>query len=122
MAHSETEGPVVLGKSGTMALDTGQVQGENPLAVFGENAGRHLKELDGYSNVGDLVVNSCYDPETGEVAAFENLVGSHGGLGGTQNEPFLLYPARLEPGGGPPQMVGAPEVYKLIMGWLERQA
>ena len=120
MAHSETAGPVVLGKSGTIALDAGQVQGENPLAIFGENAGRHLKELDGYSNVGDLVVNSCYDPQTGEVAAFENLVGSHGGLGGTQNQPFLLYPARLEPEGGLPPIVGAPAVYKIIMGWLEK--
>ena len=33
------------------------------------------------------------DPETGEVAAFEELVGSHGGMGGAQTEAFLLYPA-----------------------------
>jgi putative membrane protein len=120
MAHSETAGPVVIGKTGKIALDKGQVEGENPLASFGEHAAQHLKELDGYSNVGDLVVNSCYDPQTGEVAAFENLVGSHGGLGGSQNEPFILYPAKLEPAGGMPTIVGAPAVYKVILDWLKK--
>jgi hypothetical protein len=31
-----------------------------------------------------LNVNSVYDPTNDEVAAFEELIGSHGGLGGTQ--------------------------------------
>jgi putative membrane protein len=120
MAHSETSGPVVMGKTGKIALDKGQVEGENPLASFGEHAAQHLKELDGYSNVGDLVVNSCFDSQTGEVAAFENLVGSHGGLGGSQNEPFILYPAKLEPNGGLPPIVGAPAVYKVVLDWLKK--
>ena len=38
------------------------------------------------------MVNSRYDPELDEVAAFEDQVGSHGGLGGPQTHPFLLYP------------------------------
>ena len=37
---------------------------------------------------------SQYDPELGEVAAFEELIGSHGGLGGHQTEPFILHPTR----------------------------
>ena len=40
-----------------------------------------------------LSVNSVYDPTNDEVAAFEELIGSHGGLGGTQCKPFVLYPA-----------------------------
>ena len=40
----------------------------------------------------DLLLISQYDPELGEVAAFEELVGSHGGLGGPQTEPFILHP------------------------------
>jgi hypothetical protein len=40
-----------------------------------------------------LNVNSVYDPTNDEVAAFEELIGSHGGLGGTQCKPFVLYPA-----------------------------
>ena len=38
------------------------------------------------------MVNSTYWPDTGEVAAFEELVGSHGGLGGTQSFAFALVP------------------------------
>jgi hypothetical protein len=34
-----------------------------------------------------------YDLALGEVAAFEELVGSHGGLGGAQTEAMLVHPA-----------------------------
>src|SRR5262249_13035831 len=72
-----------------------------------------------YPDSGDLVVNSLYDPKTGEVAAFEELVGSHGGLGGTQTQPFLLYPTALEPGelNG---LAGAPSMYRLMQSWQEK--
>jgi hypothetical protein len=33
------------------------------------------------------------DPSTDEVAAFEELIGSHGGLGGWQTQASLVYPA-----------------------------
>ena len=57
------------------------------------------------------------DAETGEVAAFEELVGSHGGIGGAQTEAFLLYPAAFE---APPDTVlGAPAVHRVLVGWLE---
>ena len=46
----------------------------------------------------DILVISSVDPVTGEVPAFEELVGNHGGLGGSQREPFLLYPAVFDPG------------------------
>ena len=36
---------------------------------------------------------SMYDAEKGEVAAFEELIGSHGGLGGSQSKPFILHPS-----------------------------
>lgn len=36
---------------------------------------------------------SLYDPEKDEVAAFEELIGSHGGLGGCQSRPFIMYPS-----------------------------
>ena len=38
------------------------------------------------------MVNSTYWPELEEVAAFEELIGSHGGMGGPQQYPFLLVP------------------------------
>ena len=37
-----------------------------------------------------------YDAEKDEVAAFEELIGSHGGLGGTQSQPFILHPSEWE--------------------------
>ena len=42
----------------------------------------------------DIVVNSTLLGGLDEVAAFEELVGSHGGLGGGQAHPFVLHPAR----------------------------
>ena len=36
---------------------------------------------------------SSVDPVTEEVAAFEELVGSHGGLGGWQTEAMLVHPS-----------------------------
>lgn len=116
LAYSEVDGAVALGKSGAYYIDKGEVEGEHPLRDFGPHAANHLKELSVYPNVGDLVVNSLYDPLTGEVAAFEELVGSHGGLGGLQNRPFLLYPTHLqsEPLG---EIIGAPAVYTLLRRW-----
>jgi hypothetical protein len=60
---------------------------------------------------------SMLDPETGEVAAFEELVGSHGGLGGSQTDAFLVYPSDLA---APPlPIVGAPAVHRVLVRWLE---
>jgi uncharacterized membrane protein YvlD (DUF360 family) len=109
-------GPIAIGKQGTYFLDTGKVEGENPFRDFGEHDPEHMKELMTYPHSGDIVVNSLYDPQTGEVAAFEELVGSHGGLGGTQNQPFILYPTALQPG-ELPELVGAPSVYRLLASW-----
>jgi hypothetical protein len=57
-----------------------------------------------------------YDPETGEVISYEVLVGSHGGLGGRQQEPFLLHPVDLSIGDEP--LVGAPAVNAVLRRWL----
>ena len=48
-----------------------------------------------FPHCADIMVNSTYWPETDEVAAFEELVGSHGGMGGPQSYPFVLVPAGL---------------------------
>ena len=57
---------------------------------------------------------------TGEVPAFEELVGNHGGLGGPQREPFLLYPSHLDPGSEP--IVGAGHLHDVLKGWLDNVA
>ncbi len=62
------------------------------------------------------MVNSTYWPQFGEVAAFEELVGSHGGMGGTQSHPFVLHPAELA---WPAEdVVGAERVHRVFREWL----
>ena len=60
-------------------------------------------------------MNSTYWAETDEVAAFEELVGSHGGMGGEQSHPFVLAPDDLTM---PEGVVGAEHVHQVFRGWL----
>jgi len=93
MVHSKQWGPLAIGREGIYYLDNDNVEGKNPLANFGPNAPQHLRRTDSFKYVPDILVNSFYDPEKDEVAAFEELIGSHGGLGGGQNRPFVMYPS-----------------------------
>jgi uncharacterized membrane protein YvlD (DUF360 family) len=92
LVRSSKSGPVVIGKVGRRYLDDGRIEGEDPLAPFGENAAAKAKRTDGFSHVADIMVNSTYWAELEEVAAFEELIGSHGGMGGPQQYPFVLVP------------------------------
>ena len=65
----------------------------------------------------DLLFISEYNPELGEVAAFEELIGSHGGLGGPQTHPFILHPADWTLDEEIP--LGAPAVYRNLRRWIE---
>jgi hypothetical protein len=62
------------------------------------------------------MVNSAFWPQFGEVAAFEELVGSHGGLGGTQSFPFVLHPTELA--WPEEEVIGAERVHRIFCGWL----
>lgn len=92
LVRSSEHGAVAIGKSGVNYLEANRVEGEDPLARFGANAGAKAKRTDGFADVADIMVNSTYWPELEEVAAFEELVGSHGGMGGPQQYPFVLVP------------------------------
>jgi uncharacterized membrane protein YvlD (DUF360 family) len=116
LVRSEREGALAIGAEGTHFLDSGRVEGEDPLAPFGPNAADHLRRTDGFAHCADLMVNSTYWPELGEVAAFEELVGSHGGMGGTQSFPFVLHPSELE--WPDAEVVGAEQVHRILRGWL----
>ena len=76
-----------------------------------------LKREDAMVHAPDLLLLSQYDPELGEVAAFEELIGSHGGLGGPQTEPFILHPTEWTLDEEVP--LGAPTIYRNIRRWLE---
>jgi uncharacterized membrane protein YvlD (DUF360 family) len=118
MVRSEAQGTVIIGDRGRYYLDGDRVEGENPLQVFGPNAAAHLRREDGFPDAPDLLVNSFYDPETQEGAAFEELIGFHGGLGGYQTQPFVLCPAEFEV--GDEELIGAESVYHLFKGWLKQ--
>lgn len=116
LVRSEREGALAIGSMGIRFLDDDRVEGEDPLAPFGPNAADHLRRTDGFPHCADLMVNSTYWPEFGEVAAFEELVGSHGGMGGTQSFPFVLHPSELE--WPAEEVVGAERVHRIFRAWL----
>jgi uncharacterized membrane protein YvlD (DUF360 family) len=116
LVRSEELGPVVLGPKGVRRLDGDVVEGEDPLLPFGPNAAAHVRRTDAYPHCPDLVLNSTYWADSDEVAAFEELVGSHGGMGGTQGFPFVLFPAELPfPAGG---VIGPDRMHRVFRGWL----
>jgi uncharacterized membrane protein YvlD (DUF360 family) len=116
LVRTTARGAVVMGPHGTHFLDEDRVDGDDPLAPFGPNAADHVRRTDGFAHCADIMVNSAYWPETGEVAAFEELVGSHGGLGGTQSRAFVLAPSSWEVPNEP--LIGAAEVHHLMRRWL----
>ena len=111
LVHSKRDGPMVIGSEGIYYLDDDRISGENPLKDFGKNAVKHLKRSDSFKYTPDILVNSFYDKETEEICAFEELIGSHGGIGGTQSKPFILHPSdwKIDE-----ELVGAENIYKLL--------
>jgi uncharacterized membrane protein YvlD (DUF360 family) len=116
MVRSKEFGAIVFGPKGTRFLDQDKVEGEDPTELFGPHTIMSLKREDAMTHAPDLLLLSQYDPELGEVAAFEELIGSHGGLGGPQTEPFILHPTEWTLDEEVP--LGAPTIYRNIRRWL----
>jgi uncharacterized membrane protein YvlD (DUF360 family) len=91
----EVEGPLVLGREGSHRLVDGHVEGPDPLVPFGPLAAQFVLRVAGRPETPDIYVNSLVDPGTEEVAAFEGLVGCHGGLGGWQDRATVVVPSDL---------------------------
>ncbi|MEU2145361.1 MULTISPECIES: phage holin family protein [Streptomyces albovinaceus subgroup] len=130
------DGSVVLGRGGARVPVAELTDGEGPLAGFDTGAADAVRRTDTFPHVADVMVNSMYDPGTGTVHAFEEQIGSHGGLGGEQSRPFLLWPRGLTdpldivaaetaegapppPGGG---LVGAETVHRVLTRWLQESS
>ncbi|WP_338932468.1 phage holin family protein [Streptomyces netropsis] len=120
LVRSERHGPVVLGPGGAEhRLDTGEGAADSPLRALGPGAEEAVRRTAGFPHTADIMVNSAYDPATGAVHAFEEQIGSHGGLGGEQGRPFLLWPKELSaPVGEGEELVGAERVHRVLRRWL----
>ncbi|MCX7668763.1 MAG: alkaline phosphatase family protein, partial [Anaerolineae bacterium] len=111
--YLDADTPVVLGKRGQRNLRTGEIFGEDPLQPYGDTTLRawQIKRVMNFPHSGDLMVISTLYPD-GTVAAFEELIGSHGGLGGEQTDAFLFHP--------PDMVVGptrnAADLYPILNG------
>lgn len=97
IAYDDALTPIVFGKQGARNLHTGDVVGEDPILPFGDVELRswQLRRLADFENCGDLVLNSTLFPD-GTVAALEELIGNHGGLGGEQTDAYLFHPGDME--------------------------
>ena len=87
--------PWAIGANGRIRLDTGEVVDEDPLRPYRDHAARVLRRAVVMPEAPDLYVNSRVEEVTLDIAAFEPLVGAHGGLGGWQDRAVLLTPRAL---------------------------
>jgi hypothetical protein len=88
---------VIVGKDGTLTLNEGvEVRGRNPLLSLPEPklAASQLRQLTSFPHSGDIIIFGAWRGG-GEVICFEDQVASHGGLGGPQDYPFIMYPSKL---------------------------
>ncbi|MEU7053334.1 phage holin family protein [Streptomyces eurythermus] len=120
LVRSERHGGVVLGAYGAeIPLDRLDEE-PGPLARFGLGAADAVRRTHSFPHTADIMVNSAYDPADGEVLAFEEQIGSHGGLGGAQSRPFLLSPVDLSPPAADgTEPVGAERIHRILRRWLD---
>lgn len=117
VAYNEQGEPLAFGKKGARNLHTGAVTGEDPLASYCDGNGdsnaelraAQVRRIADYPSNGDLTIISTYYPD-GTVAAMEELVGNHGGLGGEQTDAFLFHPPDLQV----PATKNSAEVYHIL--------
>ncbi|RVU28767.1 hypothetical protein EOT10_02555 [Streptomyces antnestii] len=119
LVRSEEHGAVVLGARGAEIPLAALDDEPGPLADFGPHAADAVRRTDSFPHTADIMVNSWYDPAEGEVLAFEEQIGSHGGLGGAQGHPFLLAPEVFSPPVAEgTELVGAEQVHRVLRRWL----
>ncbi|QNE22274.1 nucleotide pyrophosphatase [Kribbella qitaiheensis] len=111
------EGPVAIGRAGVHVLRSSRIEGIDPLTAYGDHAADSMLRQAEMPHNGDIVVISRVDEYTDEVAAFEELVGCHGGMGGWQTEAMLVHPRRFLVEKPP---VGSDAVHDLLISWLEQ--
>ncbi|MEV6479538.1 phage holin family protein [Streptomyces sp. NPDC051576] len=119
LVRSAEHDGLVLGAHGFQVPVAELDDKQGPLADFGPGVADAVRRTHSFPHTADIMVNSWYDPAEGEVLAFEEQIGSHGGLGGCQGKPFLLSPyAFSTPVGEGEDLVGAEHVHRVLRRWL----
>jgi hypothetical protein len=124
VVDTASRGLVAVGARGLALLELDVApEGEDPLAGWGSQARADLARAGRLEHTGDLLVISAVTP-AGHVHAFEGQVGSHGGLGGPQNQALLLHPSGLAVDAdllgdvdGTAMLIGAEQVHVQLMRW-----
>jgi uncharacterized membrane protein YvlD (DUF360 family) len=103
--------PIALGKHGQRNLHTNEVIGDDPLKMYGDPDLRaaQVRRVADFPHVGDIMVLSTVYPD-GTVAAMEELIGNHGGMGGEQTDAFLFHPADMPV----PATTNSADVYHIL--------
>ena len=117
MVKSEIYGTIVLSGDDVFYLESEEYYGNHFLDKFGKNVIEKLKRTDNFGHIPDILVNSEYDIDNDEVYAFEELIGNHGGVGGNQQYPFILFPNNWNMDG---EIFGAENVYKFFKREMEK--
>ncbi len=116
LVRTEDGRTLAVGASGERDLAAPPDASFDPLDQYGPYAIEAMANLEDLAHVGDLILLGRVDEGSGEVMGFEDLIGSHGGLGGWQTEPFLICPADWSPAADP--LVGATAVCRQLRDWL----
>jgi uncharacterized membrane protein YvlD (DUF360 family) len=116
LARAKDGRTLVIGEDGERGAHGRSSAAPDTLAQYGPGASEALASLDDLEHLGDLILLGNIDAVTGEVVGFEELVGSHGGLGGWQTQPFLMCPASWSLSADP--LLGAPAVNRQLRDWL----
>ena len=92
---------VAICEDGIRNLITGELGKTNdPLAPYHQRdrwAGE-LAQLLSYPDSGDLIINGAWLADRERIVVLEEQCSSHGGVGGRQNEPFVMMPAAWDVG------------------------
>ena len=94
----ESEETVMMGRRGTLTVrrDLDRLRGSNPLDGLSDPyyQAAQLEHVASFPHAGDLILLGAWENDA--VVTFEDQLGTHGGVGGPQEKPFILYPARVD--------------------------
>jgi hypothetical protein len=97
----EGEEVLIMDDDGILTLDSlgrQRLEGDHPLIRLPEpeHAAEQIQRIARFAESGDLMLFGSYDPNTDTVICFEQQRASHGGLGGPQDYPTIIYPKDVD--------------------------